>query len=64
MCLYYKHGGQRGYRGHKDVQSFLDQLPPNVSQLPVLVVRRVSDDNTHIYFRAQLTIEDLRDMVG
>lgn len=32
MCLYRKHGGQRGYRGHvpQDIQRFLDHLPVNV----------------------------------
>ncbi len=36
MCVYRKHGGQRGYRGHvlnlpQDIQQFLNSLPPNVS---------------------------------
>lgn len=52
MCVYRKKDGQRGYSGHvlnlpQDVQGFLDKLPCNVSQLPVLVVRRHGSDNTH-----------------
>ena len=52
MCVYRKKGGQRGYSGHvlnlpQDVQGFLDKLPCNVSDLPVLVVRRHGSDNTH-----------------
>lgn len=45
MCIYRKHGGQRGYRGHivnlpQNIQGFLNKLPANVNELPVLVVRR------------------------
>ena len=45
MSVYWKHGGQRGYRGHvlnlpQDIQSFLNRLPSCVSDLPILVVRR------------------------
>lgn len=51
MCLYRKHGGQRGYRGHdlnvaQDIQGFLDQLP-------VLLVRWAGDSNTHINLRVR-----------
>ena len=52
MSVYRKHGGQHGYKGHvlnmpQDVQGFLDRLPCEVSQLPVLVVRRHGTENTH-----------------
>ena len=45
MCVYRKHGGQRGYKGHvlnlpQDVQGFLNPLPANVSELPVLIIRK------------------------
>ena len=45
MCVYRKHGGQRGYKGHvlnlpQDVQGFLTTLPANVSDLPVLIIRK------------------------
>ena len=58
MCLYRKHGGQRGYRGHvlnvaQDVQSFLDKLPANISDLPILLVRRSGCNNTHIDLRVR-----------
>ena len=52
MCVYRKHGGQRGYKGHglnlpQDIQGFLSRLPPNVAQLPHLVIRKHGADNTH-----------------
>ena len=45
MCVYRKHGGQRGYKGHvlnlpQDIQRFLGSLPVNVSDLPVLIIRK------------------------
>lgn len=60
MSVYRKHGGQRGYRGHvlnlpQDVQEFLDRLPCNVSDLPVLLVRRSGADNTHSDLRVRRT---------
>ena len=52
MRVYRKHGGQRGYEGHvlnlpQDVQSFLNRLPSQVADLPVMVVRRHGADDTH-----------------
>ena len=52
MRIYRKHGGQRGYKGHvlnspQDVQSFLNRLPSEVADLPVLVVRRHGANETH-----------------
>ena len=52
MRIYRKHGGQRGYKGHvlnlpQDVLSFLNRLPSQVADLPVLVVRRHGADETH-----------------
>ena len=52
MCVYRKHGGQRGYKGHvlnlpQDIQGFLSRLPPNVAQLPYLIIRKHGADNTH-----------------
>ena len=51
MCVYRKHGGQRGYKGRvlslpQDIQGFLSRLPPNVAQLPYLIIRRHGTDNT------------------
>ena len=53
--IYRKHGGQRGYKGHvlnlsQDVQRFLNRLPSQVADLPVLVVRRHGEDETYRYF--------------
>lgn len=58
MCVYHKHGGQRGYKGHvlnmpQDVQGFLDRLPCHVSRLPILVLRRHGQQNTHADFRVR-----------
>lgn len=52
MSVYRKHGGQRGYKGHvinfpQDIKEFLSKLPSNVSDLPILIVRRHGADNTH-----------------
>ena len=51
MCVYRKHGGQRGYKGHvlnlpQNIQGFLTKLPANVAQLPFLIIRRHGADNT------------------
>ena len=56
MCVYCKHGSQRGYKGHvlnmpQDVQGFFDRLPCHVSQLPILVLQRHGQENTHADFR-------------
>lgn len=58
MCVYRKHGGQRGYKGHvlnlpQDIQGFLDKLPCNVQDLPVLLLRRTGEDNTHTDLRVR-----------
>ena len=58
MCVYRKHGGQRGYRGHvlnlpQDVQGFVDKLPRAIAHIPVLLVRRHGVDNTHADFRVR-----------
>ena len=52
MCVYRKHGGQRGYRRHvlnlpQDIQGFLNRLPRNTAQLPYLIIRRHGTDNKH-----------------
>ncbi|XP_028419285.1 uncharacterized protein LOC114545138 [Dendronephthya gigantea] len=52
MQVYRKHGGQRGYKGHvlnlpQDIQSFLNRLPAQVADLPVMIVRRQGADETH-----------------
>ena len=56
MSVYCKHGGQQGFKGHvlkmpQDVQGFLDKLPCNVNQLPIILIRRHGADNTHADFR-------------
>lgn len=53
MCIYTKHGGQRGYRGNvlnmpQDVQNFLKRLPRSPSTLPIVVVRKPGANKTHI----------------
>lgn len=58
MCVYRKHGGQRGYKGHvvnipQDIQGFLDRLPRNVDELPVLLIRRTGENNTHADLRVR-----------
>ena len=50
MSIYRKHGGQRGYKGHvlnlpQDIQGFLNSLPANVSDLPILVIRKQGAGN-------------------
>ena len=52
MCVYRKHGVQRGYRGNvlnlsQDVQGFLDRLPRNIAHLPYLIIRSHGTDNIH-----------------
>ena len=52
MCVYRKHGGQQGYRGHvlnlpQDIQGFLYRLPRNIAHPPHLIIRRHGTDNTH-----------------
>ena len=52
MCVYRKHGDQRGYRGHvlnlpQDIQVFLNRLRRNIAHLPYLIIRRHGTDNTH-----------------
>ena len=58
MSVYRKHGGQWGYKGHvvnlpQDIQGFLDQLPCNISDLPILIIRRHGGENTHADFRVR-----------
>ena len=58
MSVYRKHGGQRGYKGHvlnlpQDVQGFLNCLPPDICQLPVMVIRRTGEHNTHVDLRVR-----------
>ena len=58
MCIYHKHGGHRGYKGHvvnlpQDIQGFLDKVPRSVNQLPILIVRRQGMNNTHADFKAR-----------
>ena len=52
MCVYCKHGGQRGYKGHvlnlpQDIKEVLARLPPSVAERPFLMIRRYGADNTH-----------------
>jgi len=58
MCVYRKRGGQRGYKGHdinlpQNIDSFLDTLPCNVNDLPILIVCRKGAENTHADFRVR-----------
>ena len=61
MYVYRKHGGQRGFKGHvlnlpQDIQTFLDHLPCNVEQLPILVLHHMGQQNT-CWFVATITIQ-------
>ena len=46
FSIYRKHGGQRGrLQGHvlnlpEDIEGFLNSFPANVSDLPILVIRK------------------------
>ena len=58
MYIYKKQGGQRGYKGHvlnlsQDVQSLLDKLPPNINNLPILVLRRSGTNDTYADFKVR-----------
>lgn len=62
MCVYRKHGGQRGYKGHvinfpqnfpQNVQNFLNKLPRPVNELPILIVCRHAAENTHRDFQVR-----------
>ena len=58
MTVYKKHGGQRGYSGHvlnlsQDFQQFLNKLPPRVSALPILHIKRTGTNNTEARFRVR-----------
>lgn len=58
MCIYRKHGGQRGYKGHvinfpQHIQGFLNKLLCSVNDLPILVVRRHGAENTHRDFKVR-----------
>jgi hypothetical protein len=58
MCVFHKHGGQRGYKGHvvnlpQNVQGFLDTLPANVNDLPLLIVRRQGAHDTYADFKVR-----------
>ena len=51
MCVYTKHGGQYGYKGHvvnmpQNIQSFIKRLPRDISEVPFIVVRRKGTENT------------------
>ena len=56
MLLYRKHGGQRGYKGHilnlsQDIQSLVDKLPQDISNLPIVIPRRVGTNDTYSDFK-------------
>ncbi len=58
MCVYWKHGGQRGHKGQvvnlpQDIQGFLNRLPCNFSNLPILLVCRHGAENTYRDFRVR-----------
>ena len=55
MYVYRKHGGQRGYKGHvlnlsQNVQSLLDKLPQNLSNLPILILRHIGTNDSYSDF--------------
>ena len=50
MYVYRKHGGQHSYKGHvlnlsQNIQSLLDKLPQNISNLPILILRRIGTND-------------------
>ncbi len=56
MTVYRKHGGQRGYSGHvlnlpQSIEQFLSALPPHVSELPLLSIKRTGSNNSEAYFK-------------
>lgn len=58
MCVFHKHGGQLGYKGHvvnlpQNIQGFLDTLPASVNDLPILIVRREGAQNTYSDFKVR-----------
>ena len=58
MTVYHKHGGQLGYSGHvlnlpQNIQQFINKLPVNVSDLPILTVTRQGAQGTHCNFRVR-----------
>ena len=58
MTIYHKHGGQLGYSGHvlnlpQNIQQFINKLPLNVKDLPVLTITRQGATNTHHNFRVR-----------
>ena len=58
MTVYHKHGGQLGYSGHvlnlpQNIQHFINKLPVNVSDLPVLTVTRQGAANTYHNFHVR-----------
>ena len=55
MYVYRKQGGQRGYKGHilnlsRNIQTLFDTLPPSVTDIPILVLRRTGANATHSNF--------------
>ena len=58
MTVYRKYGGQRGYSGHvlnlpQNIQHFLNKLPPHVSELPILNIKRMGANNTEAHFKVR-----------
>lgn len=58
LALYHKHGEQRGYSGHvlnlpQNTQQFLNQLPPKVNTLPILIVRRHGANSSYVVLKVR-----------
>lgn len=58
MTVYRKHGGQRGYSGHvlnlpQSIEHFLSELPPRVSELPLISIKRTGSNNTEAHFKVR-----------
>ena len=58
MCIYTKHGGQYGYKGHvvnmpQNVQSFIKRLPRDISEVPIILVRRKGTENSYKDFKVR-----------
>lgn len=58
LTVYHKYSGQLGYSGHvlnlpQNIQQFINRLPMNINDLPVLTMLRQGQENTHHSFHVR-----------